>query len=291
MSVVVTGATGHLGRLIVEGLLDAGVAPDEVVAGGRRTERLADLADRGVRVARVYYDEPATLAAAFAGADMLVLVSGSEVGRRVPQHRAAVDAAREAGVRRVVYTSAPHADTSTLVVAPEHKATEELLAASGLVVTVLRNNWYTENYVPTLGQAAATGEVVGSAGDGRVASATRADFAAGVVAVVTGEGHDGRTYELSGDHAWTFDELAEAASQVLGRPVTYRRVSADEQRAGLLAAGLDEGTVGFLVRMDQDVASGALADATDTLRTLLGRPTTPLADGLRAAWQTAADAS
>lgn len=285
MSVVVTGATGHLGRLVVEGLLDAGVAPGDVVAGGRRTERLADLAARGVRVATVDYDRPETLADAFAGADTLVLVSGSEVGRRIPQHTAAVEAAQAAGVRRVVYTSAPHADTSTLVVVPEHKATEELLAASGLVVTVLRNNWYTENYVATLGQAAATGEVVGSAGDGRVASATRADFAGGVVAVVTGSGHDGRTYELSGDHAWTYDELAAAAAEVLGRPVTYRRVTADEQRAGLLAAGLDEGTAGFLVAMDQDIASGALADATDTLRTLLGRPTTPLVDGLRAAWQ------
>lgn len=285
MSVVVTGATGHLGRLVVEGLLDAGVAPAELVAGGRRTERLADLAARGVRVAEVDYDRPETLTAAFAGTDTLVLVSGSEVGRRVPQHRAAVDAARAAGVRRVVYTSAPHADTSSLVLVPEHRATEELLASSGLVVTVLRNNWYTENYVPTLAQAAATGEVLASAGDGRVASASRADYAAGVVAVVTGEGHDGRTYELSGDHAWTFDELAAAAAEVLGRPVTYRRVTPDEQRAGLLAAGLDEGTAGFLVTMDQDIAGGALADATDTLRTLLGRPTTPLVDGLRAAWQ------
>lgn len=288
MSVVVTGATGHLGRLVVEGLLEAGVAPGEIVAGGRRTERLADLAERGVRVAVVDYDRPETLPEAFSGADTLVLVSGSEVGRRVPQHTAAIEAARAAGVRRVVYTSAPHADTTTLVLAPEHKATEELLAASGLVVTVLRDNWYTENYVPTLQQAAATGEIVSSTGDGRVASASRADFAAGVVAVVTGEGHDGRTYEVSGDYAWTHDELAAAAAQVLGRPVVHRRVTPDEQRAGLLAAGLDEGTVGFVVALDQDIAAGDLADATDTLRTLIGRPTTPLVDGLRAAW---ADAS
>lgn len=281
MSVVVTGATGHLGRLIVEGLLDAGV---DVVAGGRRTERAADLAERGARVVELDYDRPATLADAFAGAGTVVLVSGSEVGRRVAQHGAVVDAAKAAGVRRVVYTSAPHADATDLVLAPEHKATEELLAASGLVTTVLRNNWYTENYVPALQQAAATGEVVGSVGAGRVASASRADFAAGVVAVVTGDGHDGRTYELSGDHAWTHDELAAAASQVLGRPVVYRDVTPDEQRAGLLAAGLDEGTAGFVVALDQNIAAGTLADATDTLRTLIGRPTTPLVEGLRAAW-------
>lgn len=281
MSVVVTGATGHLGRLIVEGLLDAGV---DVVAGGRRTERAADLAERGARVVELDYDRPATLADAFAGAGTVVLVSGSEVGRRVAQHGAVVDAAKAAGVRRVVYTSAPHADATDLVLAPEHKATEELLAASGLVTTVLRNNWYTENYVPALQQAAATGEVVGSVGAGRVASASRADFAAGVVAVVAGDGHDGRTYELSGDHAWTHDELAAAASQVLGRPVVYRDVTPDEQRAGLLAAGLDEGTAGFVVALDQNIAAGTLADATDTLRTLIGRPTTPLVEGLRAAW-------
>lgn len=290
MSVVVTGATGHLGRLVVEGLLEAGVAPDEVVAGGRRTERLADLAGRGVRVAVVDYDRPETLAEAFAGAHTLVLVSGSDVGRRIAQHGAAIDAAKAAGVRRVVYTSAPHADTSSLVVSPDHKATEELLAASGLAVTVLRDNWYTENYLPALQQAAATGEIVSSTGDGRVASASRADYAAGVVAVVTGEGHEGRTYEVSGDHAWTHDELAEAAAQVLGRPVVHRRVTADEQRAGLLAAGLDEGTVGFLVALDQNTAAGELADATDTLRTLIGRPTTPLVDGLRAAWTAARSA-
>lgn len=280
MTVVVTGATGHLGRLIVEGLLDAGV---DVVAGGRRTETITDLADRGARVVPLDYDRPETLAAALAGADTLMLVSGSEVGRRVAQHGAAVDAARAAGVRRVVYTSIAHADTTDLVLAPEHRATEELLAASGLVTTVLRNNWYTENYVPVLQQAAATGEIVGSVGGGRVASATRADLAAGAVAVLTGTGHDDRTYELTGDHAWTHDELAAAASHVLGRTVVYRDVSADEHRAALLAAGLDEGTAGFVVALDQGIAAGALADATDTLRTLLGRPTTPLVDALTAA--------
>ncbi|WP_136517733.1 SDR family oxidoreductase [Cellulomonas telluris] len=283
MSIVVTGATGHLGRLVVEGLLDAGVAPSDVVAGGRATERLADLAGRGVRVVTLDYDRPETITEAFAGAQKVLFVSGSEPGRRVEQHRAVVDAAVAAGVGHVVYTSAPHADTTSLVLAPDHKATEELLAASGLPVTVLRNNWYTENYVAPVQQAAATGEIVASVGDGRVASATRADFAAGAVAVLTGEGHEGRTYELSGDVAWDFDDLAAAATELLGRPVTYRRVSADEHLAVLTGAGLDEGTAGFVVALDQGIAAGALADATDHLRTLIGRPTTPLVDALRAA--------
>ena len=282
MSVVVTGATGPFGRHVVDGLLAAGVT--DVVAGGRRLERAADLGERGARVVELDYDRPETLATAFAGADTVMFVSGSEVGRRVPQHTAVVDAAVAAGVRRVVYTSAPHADTTALVVAPEHRATEALLAASGLVTTVLRNNWYTENYVQQLRQAAATGEIVGSVGSGRVASATRADLAAGAVAVLTTDAYDGQVLELSGDVAWTYDELAAAASEVLGRTVVYRDVTPDEQRAELVAAGLDEATAGFVVALDQNIAAGDLADATDTLRTLLGRPTTPLADGLAAAW-------
>ncbi|MGC5165516.1 SDR family oxidoreductase [Luteimicrobium sp. DT211] len=283
MSIVVTGATGHLGRLAVEGLVAAGTDPSAVVAAGRNPERLATLAaEHGVRTAVIDYADPASLETAFAGADVLLFVSGSEVGQRVAQHTAVVDAAVAAGVGRVVYTSAPHADTSGLVVNPEHKATEEALRASGLTWTFLRNNWYTENYAGTLAQARQTGEVVTSTGDGRVASASRADYAAGAVAVVLGEGHENTVYELSGDVAWTFDDFAVAAAEVLGAPVTHRSVTADEQRELLLGAGLDEGTVGFVVTLDQDIARGDLGDATDDLRTLIGRPTTPLADGLRA---------
>ncbi|SMF39282.1 NAD(P)H dehydrogenase (quinone) [Cellulosimicrobium cellulans J34] len=287
-SVAVTGASGHLGRLVVESLLARGADPSRVVALARTTARAADLADRGVEVREADYARPDTLAPALAGVDVLVLVSGSEVGRRVEQHRNVVEAARAAGVARVVYTSAPRATTSALVLAPEHRATEELLAASGLATTVLRNNWYTENYVGDVLAARETGEIVSSAGDGRVASASRADYAeaAAVVALAAHEdaaAHAGAVYELGGDVAWTFDDLAAAAAEVLGRPVTYRRVSSDERRELLLAAGLDAGTAGFVVTMDGDIRDGLLAETTGDLRRLLGRPTTPLVDGLRAA--------
>ncbi|MEZ0446546.1 SDR family oxidoreductase [Cellulomonas sp. ICMP 17802] len=280
MSVVVTGATGHLGRLVVQHLLAGGLPADQIVATGRRTERLADL---GVRTATADYADPATLAAAFAGAETVVLVSGSEPGARVAQHANVIEAARAAGVRRLVYTSAPHADTSALVLAPDHKATEELVTGSGLAWTIVRNNWYTENYVGALEQARATGVLLSSTGDGRVASASRDDYAAGAAAVVLGDGHEGRVYELSGDVAWTFDQLADAISTVIGAPVVHKHVSSDEHRAILLDAGLDEGTAGFVVTLDADIRRGDLADATADLRTLLGRPTTPLVDGLRAA--------
>lgn len=283
MSIVVTGATGHLGRLVVEHLLADGVPADQVVATGRRTERLADLAERGVRVAAVDYAAPETLDAALAGADTVLLVSSSEVGQRVAQHTAVIDAAVRAGVGRLVYTSAPKADTSALVLAPEHKATEEVLRASGLTFTILRNGWYTENYLGDLQQARETGEIVAAAGEGRVASAPRDDFAAAAAVVLRTEGHDDAVYELAGDHAWGYDELAAAATEVLGRPVVYRAVTSEERHAGLVAVGLDEGTAGFVVALDENTRDGLLAESDGTLARLIGRPTTPLVDALRAA--------
>ena len=182
----------------------------------------------------------------------------------------------------VVYTSAPRADTSPLVLAPEHRATEELVSASGLAWTILRNNWYSENYLGVVEQAAETGEIVAAAGDGRVASASRADFAAGTTAVLLGEGHEGKVYELGGDHAWDFHELAAAASNVVGREVTYRPVDGPTLRSILVdQAGLDEGTADFVVQLDLDIAAGLLAETTGELSGLLGRPTTPLEDSLR----------
>ncbi|MET0433694.1 MAG: SDR family oxidoreductase [Cellulomonas sp.] len=283
MSIVVTGATGHLGRLVVTHLLADGVPADRIVAAGRRTGTLADLAGRGVRVAALDYGKPETIAAALEGAETVLLVSGSEVGQRVEQHRAVIDAAKAAGVGRLVYTSAPKADTSPLVLAPEHKATEEILRASGLTFTILRNGWYTENYLGDVQQARETGEIVGSFGDGRVASAPRDDFAAAAAVVLRTEGHDGAVYELSGDEAWGFDELAAAASEVLGRPVVYRAVSPEQRAADLAAAGLDEGTVGFVVALEANTREGLLAETSGDLSRLIGRPTTPLVDALRAA--------
>ncbi len=283
MSIVVTGATGHLGRLIVTDLLEHGVAPGEIVAGGRDLARVTDLADRGVRVAHLDYADRASLREALTGADTLMLVSGSEVGQRVAQHRAAIETAAEVGVRRVVYTSAPAADTSQLILAPEHKATEEILRGSGLAVTVLRNNWYTENYVPTLEQARATGVVLTSAGDGRVASAPRADYAAAASVVLRTDGHDGAVYELGGDEPWTFAELAEAFATVLGRDVVAQQVTSDEHLAALRSAGLDDGTAGFLVSLDADIRAGRLAGGSHDLAQLIGRPTTPLVPALQAA--------
>ena len=279
MTILVTGATGNLGRLVIASLLERGADPQSIIAGARDVARAESL---GVRAARLDYTDPSSIAAALDGVDSVLLISGSEVGQRVAQHEAVIDAAKDAGVTKFVYTSAPKATTSDLVLAPEHKATEELIQASGLPAVILRNNWYTENYAADLARAAETGVLAAGVGEGRVASASRKDFADAAAVVLLEDGHIGQVYELGGDVAWNYDDLAAAIAEISRREVTYQPLTADDQRAGLLAAGLDEGTAGFVVALDAGIASGALADSDGTLARLIGRPTTPLIDGLRA---------
>ena len=201
---------------------------------------------------------------------------------RVPQHRNAIDAAVRAGVSRLVYTSALGADRGKLLLADEHLATEQAIADSGLPSTILRNGWYTENFEPALRHAETTGVVLASAGDGRVASATREDYAEAIAAVLAQDGHAGQTYELSGDVAWSFDELAAALTEVLDREVTYRRLTPEQHLAELERTGVDESTARFLVALDANIEDGALDLVTGDLSRLLGRRTTALVDALRA---------
>lgn len=282
MTILVTGASGHLGRLVVESLLARGVAPAEIRAGARDTAKIADLAEQGVQTVRLDYTDAASVASAVAGADRVLLVSGTEMGQRATQHAAVISAAAAAGVSQFVYTSAPRATTSSLVLAPEHKATEEAIAASGVPATILRNNWYTENYLSNVAQAGASGVLSASVGDGRVASASRRDFAEAAAVVLTSEGHVGQVYELGGDVAWNFDELAAAISELSGREVVYTPLSTEEHAAQLAGFGLDEGTIGFVTALDANIRDGALAEVTGELSRLIGRPTTPLLEGLRA---------
>ena len=282
MTILITGATGQLGRLVIDSLIARGADPHSIVAGARDTAKAAALADRGVIVVPLDYTEPGSIAAALDGVDTVLLISGSEVGRRAAQHQAVIDAASAAGVSKFVYTSAPKATTSDLVLAPEHKATEEAIVAAGLPAVILRNNWYTENYAADLTRAGETGVVAASVGDGRVASASRADYADAAAAVLLTDGHIGEMYELGGDVAWDYSELADAIAEVTGRPVAYQSLSSEEYAAALEAAGLDGGTIGFVTALDAGIRNGALADSDGTLSRIIGRPTTPLVDGLRA---------
>lgn len=277
----VTGVTGHLGRLVAEQLLARG--GDEALVGAARSpEKAADLAARGIDVRAGDYSRPETLTAAFAGVDVLVFVSGTEVGKRVAQHANVVEAAKAAGVGRVIYTSAPRADTTQLVMAPDHKATEEMLRACGVPWTILRNNWYIENYTPQLGRYLTDGAIVSAAGGGRIHGATRADFAAAIVAVATTDGHEGRVYELGGA-PFTMDDLARTITELTGTQVTHRAVSTGELVAGLTASGLDAGTAGFVAAIDESVARGDLEIEGDDLARLIGRPPTSLADAVHEA--------
>lgn len=281
MTILVTAASGHLGRLVLDSLLERGVDPTAIRAGARRPETLAEYAGRGVQVVPLDYTDAGSAKAALVGVDRVLLISGSEVGERVAQHGNVVEAAAAAGVAQLVYTSAPQATTTDLVLAPEHKATEELIAASGLPATILRNNWYTENYAQDLEVARQHGVLVTSAGDGRVPSASRADFAAAAAVVLTSEGHVGHVYELAGDVAWDFPTLAAAMAEVLGREVALQQLTTEERLTQLQQAGLDAGTAGFVTALERNIRDGVLDHTDGTLSRLIGRPTTPLVDTLR----------
>jgi len=280
MTLLVTAASGHLGRLVVDALLERGVAASDIVAGVRTPAKVADLADRGIRVVEFDYTRPDTLVAALDGVTRVLLISGTDADR-VAGHRNVVGAAREAGVERLVYTSAPRNDEIDYALGADHRATEVAIAESGLEATILRNNWYTENYLDAVARAAETGEIVAAVGDARVASASRSDYAEAAAIALTGDDLRGQTVELGGDVAWDYDELATAAAEIAGRPVVYTPVTVEQLAAGLEAAGLDAGTAAFVAGIDDAIARGALSQTDGTLARLLGRPTTPLIQGLR----------
>ncbi|GAB2943428.1 SDR family oxidoreductase [Hymenobacter coalescens] len=279
MSIAITGATGHLGRLVIE-KLKARVPADQLVALVRTPAKAADL---GVEAREADYTQPATLSAALRGVDTLLLISSSEVGQRAVQHHNVIEAARQAGVKRLVYTSVLHADRSPLSLAEEHRATEAELQASGLAYTLLRNGWYTENYTGSVPGALAGGAFIGSAGEGNISSATREDFAEAAAVVLTSAGHEGQTYELAGDDAYTLTELAAEVSRQTGKDIPYRNLPVADYAAALAGFGVPEGYAHGIASWDADAAGGALFDDSRQLSKLIGRPTTPLATAVAAA--------
>ncbi len=280
--IVVTGATGQLGRLVIHSLLRR-VPADGIVAAVRHPDKAADLAALGVQVRQADYDRPATLAAALAGAERLLLISSSEIGKRVSQHQAVIDAARAQGVGLLAYTSLLHADTSPLGLATEHRQTEAAIAASGLPAVVLRNGWYTENYTGGIPAALAHGVLPGSAGQGRIASAARADYADAAAAVLLADASPaGRVYELAGDQAYTLAELAAEISRQSGKTVVYRDLPQAQYKAALEQAGLPGPVAEVISDSDAGAAQDALFDDSRQLSALIGRPTTPMAQTVAA---------
>ncbi|MFD7405583.1 SDR family oxidoreductase [Streptomyces sp. NPDC059866] len=281
MSIVVTGATGHLGRHVIEQLLEK-VPADQIVAVVRDEAKAADFAARGVRLAVADYNAPETFDGLFSAGDKVLLISGNEFDKgRVGQHKVVIDAAKAAGVALLAYTSAPGSLTASL--ADDHRGTEEAVLASGVPYALLRNGWYHENYTENLAPVLEHNAVVAAAGEGRISSASRADYAAAAVAVLTGEGHENKTYELGGDEAWSLAEYAAELSRQTGKEIVYNAVTPEALTGILTGAGLPEPMAAILAGVDVSIEKGELVVATGDLSRLAGRPTTPLSEAVTAA--------
>lgn len=278
--IAITGATGQLGHLVINALLKT-VAAEQIVAIARDPAKAADLTAKGVQVRRADYGDAAALTAALSGVKKLLLISSSEVGQRTAQHRNVIEAAKAAGVGFIAYTSLLHADRSPLGLAQEHVATERMLTESGIPFALLRNGWYTENYLASVPPALEHGVFIGSAGDGKIASATRADYAEAAARVLTLDNQAGNVYELAGDEAWTLADLSALLSQQSGKPVVYQNLSEADFNAALLGAGLPEPLAALLANSDAGASKGGLFDDSRQLSALIGRPATPLAESVR----------
>ncbi|WP_114782355.1 SDR family oxidoreductase [Botryobacter ruber] len=279
MKIGITGATGQLGKLVVT-KLKGKVAPENIVALVRTPAKAEIL---GVEVRKTDYTKPETLVHALQGIETLLLISSSEVGQRATQHKNVLIAARQANVNHIVYTSLLHADTSTLSLADEHRATEALLKETGIPYTILRNGWYTENYTGSIQGALAGGAFIGSAGNGKISSASRADFADAAVAVLLGEEHNGKVYELAGDDAYTLHDLAAEISRQTGKDLSYKNLPEEEYADALSGFGLPEGLAQAIAGWDVAASQGALYDDSRQLSKLIGHPTTPLAKTVKEA--------
>jgi NAD(P)H dehydrogenase (quinone) len=280
--IAVTGATGHLGQLVIEGLIER-MPVNQIVAGVRRPRTASAFRTRGVQVREADYARADTLRTALHGVKRVLLISAADTSQRFPLHKAVIDAAKDAGVELLAYTSLLRADRSEMFLAREHKQTEEYIRASGLPFALLRNGWYLENHTSVLGNAVEQGTLIGSSSDGRFASASRADYAAAAVAVLTQPLSENRTYELGGDHSFSMAELASEVSRQIGRHIPYRNLSAKEYAAILLGGGLSQMSVDVIIDADAQAIRGDLDSTSRDLSGLIGRPTTTLSEAVTCA--------
>lgn len=279
MKIAVTGSTGHLGQLVIAELKKR-VSTGDIVALARTPEKAADF---GVEVREFDYTKPENLPAALKGVDRLLLISSSEIGQRATQHFNVIEAAKKAGVKWIVYTSLLHADTSTLNLAGEHLATEKALKESGIEYTILRNGWYTENYTGSIAGALAAGAFVGSAGEGKISSAARIDFAEAAAVVVADESHKGKVYELAGDESYTLSDLAAEISSQTGKNIPYNNLPEAEYAKVLKNVGLPDMYADAIASWDIGASKGDLFDDAHQLSKLIGRKTTPMAESVKVA--------
>ncbi|WHB37601.1 NAD(P)H:quinone oxidoreductase [Escherichia coli] len=279
--IAITGATGQLGHYVIESLMKT-VPASQIVAIVRNPAKAQALTAQGITVRQADYGDEAALTSALQGVEKLLLISSSEVGQRAPQHRNVINAAKAADVKFIAYTSLLHANSSPLGLglADEHIETEKMLADSGIVYTLLRNGWYSENYLASAPAALEHGVFIGAAGDGKIASATRADYAVAAARVISEAGHEGKVYELAGDRAWTLTQLAAELTKQSGKSVTYQNLSEADFAAALKSVGLPDGLADMLADSDVGASKGGLFDDSKTLSKLIGRPTTTLAESV-----------
>lgn len=283
MKIAITGATGQLGQLVIQALLKY-VPASQIIALVRSEAKAASLKQKGIELRHFDYDAPETLAPALQGVDKLLLISANEIGRRTPQHKAVIEAAKQAGVPYIAYTSLLRADTSPLGLAQEHRETEVLIQDSGLAYTFLRNNWYSDNYLATVQQIAESGVLYGASQDGKISSASREDYAEAAAKVLASAGHENKTYELAGSESFTKEDLAQFISQAAHKSVTYQNLSADDLRQGLTQAGLPAHLIDVIVDADVQTAKGAMYSDNKDLEQLIGRKTTSIQDAIKAAF-------
>jgi NAD(P)H dehydrogenase (quinone) len=282
MSIVITGATGQLGQLIISDLLAAGVSPSDITAAVRSKEKAEDLAAKGIQLLIADYDDPSSWT--FSPSDRVLLISGNEIGKRVSQHTAVINAAAAAGVAQLAYTSIFGLPTADFLLADEHRATEQLILDSGLPYTFLRNNWYSEMYTDRIPDYVSQGTIVNAVQPGsRIASATRADYAAAAAKVLSTDGHLNKVYELSGDAGWTFAEFAAEVSRVSGKTVTHSPISTVENKELLAGFGLPAHLVEVYDGVDEAISRGALAGSPGVLSRLIGRGTESIGESVRVA--------
>lgn len=279
MKIAVTGASGKLGRLVIEELKER-TSAENIVALVRNPQKVADL---GVEAREFDYDQAAQQSAALKGVDKLLLISGNEIGKRLPQHINVIEAAKNAGIKTIVYTSLLKADSSTLGLAGEHIGTEEVLKKSGIPHMILRNGWYTENYTESLQAVIGLGTLYGSSGDGKISSATRGDYAAAAATVLTSEGQEGKVYELAGDEAFTMSDYAAEISRQTGKDIPYVNLPESDYAQALINSGLPEGLAQFLASSHVSTEKGDLFDDGHQLSKLIGRPSTSLSEAISAA--------
>jgi len=280
MMYAVTGSTGNFGTLAIQSFLKQGILASSITALARNEAKTKDLKAKGVNVRIADYNDKASLVSALRGVDRLLIISGSEVGQRAAQHHNIIEAAKSAGIKRIAYTSITQASTSKNPLASEHKATEEELKASGIDYTILRNNWYLENFAGDIAGAKQSGIIAAAVKNGKVGSALRSEYAEAAVRALSGEGHAGKTYELGG-LPWSYEEFAEAVSTVIGRPVRFKTITEAEKKAALLGFGLPNGMAEFYAKLDTSIEDGTLSFHSDDFIKLLGREPSSLVEGIR----------